>query len=217
MFWLSWRQCWRGLLIVPTINLASRPRFEVTQLWDPSALFNLDFLSERLNLFLYRLGISTDPSQTVIGYDGWFYLGDKFLEERTVARHGGTPADVETGKQINLAMEAWDYWLRTKGVSIFRVMVGPDKGSIYPEFLPKWARPTSPSATDALMAETGMVRYVDLREPIRAAKTETSHALYYATDTHWNSLGAGLGFLAFGKNVVRAAPGIRWPPRKTSR
>jgi hypothetical protein len=171
----------------------------------------MDFLSERLNLILYRFGISTDPSQTVIGYDGWFYLGDKYAETITAGRRGETPADVESGKQIGLAMEAWDHWLAKKGVSVFRVMVGPDKGTIYPEFLPTWARPTSSSATDALLAGTGSVRYVDLRKPLRAARSETSRLLYYATDSHWNSFGAGLGFIEFGKNVVRAAPEISWP------
>jgi alginate O-acetyltransferase complex protein AlgJ len=115
------------------------------------------------------------------------------------------------GKQIGAAMEAWDAYLSRKDVRLFRILIGPNKGTIYPEHLPDWAKPASPNATDALIAGTGVLRYVDPRATLLSAKAHHQEPLYHKTDTHWNSLGAGLAFQFFARQVGTAAPEIRWP------
>jgi hypothetical protein len=90
-------------------------------------------------------------------------------------------------------------------------MVGPNKSTIYSEHLPTWAKSPSPNVTDALFAGTGNIRYIDLRQALFAAKNKQPDALYYKTDTHWNSLGAGISFHAFAQQVAVAAPELRWP------
>ena len=174
-------------------------------------LYNLDFAAQWPNFFLYQLGISTHPKQVVIGRDGWLYLGDDYAQSRTSARNGQTADDLTVSKKIGEASQAWEAWLASKGVRIFRVMVGPNKASIYPEHLPNWAMSATPSATDALFAGTGTERFIDLRPPLLAAKTQYPQALYKKADTHWNLLGAGVAFRAFAQNVASAAPELRWP------
>ena len=171
----------------------------------------MDFASTWLSRVLYPIGISTDPQQVVIGYDNWLYLGDKYEQTRSVYRRAQTAADIENGKLVNAAMEAWEAYLASKGVKLFRIMIGPNKETIYPEQLPIWARPVSPTATDALIAGTGLMRYVDLRTALLAAKAVHRESLYYKTDTHWNYLGAGLAFRSFSQQVGGAAPELRWP------
>src|SRR5688572_8546477 len=166
-----------GMLLIPGLNLWAGAPLQDKQWWRQDFLFNMDLLSGRMSLVLSRIGISTDPSQVVVGREGWFYLGDKYEQTLTVARTGQTLAEVEMGKRIGDAADAWERWLGLRGVRVYRVMIAPDKGTIYPEFLPNWAQPASPSATDALMAGNGDFRFIDLRPALLAAKNASIHPL----------------------------------------
>jgi alginate O-acetyltransferase complex protein AlgJ len=200
-----------SLLVVPAINVLDAPSRSAIQWKKKSFLYNVDFLSRWTAKLLYPLGISTDPQQVIIGYDDWLFLGEKYSQTLTVDRSPPTEADYAMGQQIGAAAQAWDTYLATKGVKLFRVMVGPNKGTIYSEHLPDWAKTARPNATDALFAGTGTVRYIDLRKPMLAAKAVQTTPLYYKTDTHWNSLGAGIAFSAFAQQTGQSAPELRWP------
>ncbi len=170
----------------------------------------MDLVSSWAARLLYPLGISTSPNQVIIGREGWLYLGDQYEQTVTVDRSPLTLSEIELGKQIGAATEAWEAYLSNRGVKLFRIMIAPNKSTIYPEYLPVWAKPTSPNATDALFAGAGSMRYVDLRGPLLAAKADQREALYYKTDTHWNFLGAGIAFRAFAQQVGDV-PDLRWP------
>ena len=209
-----------ALAIAPIVNVLSagshlrvpRAGQEPLRWWDRAFLYNLDFASSWLSRALYPLGVSTDPNQVIIGRGGWLYLGDKYASTRSVARRGQTADDVALAQRIGVAARAWESWLRRKGVRLYCVMVGPNKGTIYPEQLPHWASPARPSATDALIDGVGHDLYVDLRQVLTGSKKLYPQALYYQTDTHWNSLGAALAFRAFAEHVNKLDPGLRWPP-----
>lgn len=200
-----------SLLIVPAVNL-SRVRNVEAITWEKSFFYNMDFASSFAAKWLYPLGISINSKSVVIGRDDWLFLGDSFQATLSTARQPTGPEDAQLTKQIGVAAAAWDAYFASKGVQLFRVMMGPNKGSIYPEHLPRWAQPISPNATDALFSETGDVLYVDLRAPLLKAKAQQQADLYYKLDTHWNNLGAALAFRAFGQQVSAAAPELIWPP-----
>lgn len=205
-----------NLLMVPMVNIISAYNRDVTIKWNErSFLYNMDFFSRWVARLVYPFGISTDPTQVIIGYDDWLFLGDFHGKTRTVDRQAPSEEDFVRGKQIGAAIEAWDAYLANRGVKLFRIMVGPNKGTIYPEYLPNWARTATPNATDALLVGTGTERYVDLRKPLLAAKAADSATLYYKTDTHWNAFGAGVAFRAFAQQVGPAAPELRWPAETT--
>jgi hypothetical protein len=147
----------------------------------------------------------------MIGRDGWLFLGDQHERTLTVDRRPATEADLALGKQIGVATRAWDKYLEGRGVKLFRIMIAPNKGTIYPEHLPNWAKPASPNATDALLAGSERITYIDIREDLIVAKAKQTEALYYKTDSHWNSLGAGVAFHAFARQVGTASPELRWP------
>lgn len=202
------------LLSVPVINIMIAPDREAINLRDKSFLYNMDFVSRWAALLLYPLGISTDPKQVIIGKDGWLYLGDNYLQTVSDDRRAATEADISIGKDIGAATNAWDAYLAGKGVKVFRIMIGPNKGSIYPEHMPSWARPVLSNPTDALFAEVGQEHFIDLRPPLLSAKLTHGENLYFKTDTHWNALGAGIAFRAFAQQVGKAAPELRWPPER---
>jgi len=202
------------LLIVPAVNILTAPSYEAANLKEKSFLYNMDFVSRWTASLLYPLGISTDPKQVIIGKDGWLYLGDDYNQTLSDDRRAATEADISHGKKIGVATNAWGAYLSGKGVQLFRIMIGPNKGSIYPEYMPFWARPAPSNPTDALLAEAGHAHFIDLRPTLLAAKDIHGDNLYYKTDTHWNALGAGVAFRAFAKQVGKEAPELTWPAER---
>ena len=200
-----------ALAIVPLINLSmwSGVKKEGQEWWSESVLYNFDFASALLGRVFYSHGISTNPTQVFIGKDDWLYLGEQYEKTVTSRRHQPTLEDLETSRIVAGATKSWDQWLNVKGVSMFRVMLGPDKNTVYPEFLPDWAQQASKSSTDTLLANDRNGLYVDTRNALRTAKARFSESLYYKTDTHWNSLGAWVAFRAFEAEIARGAPGLR--------
>ncbi len=205
------------LAVVPVLNILSNTVLSPTRGatgerggWWTYASYNLDSSSALLNGLLYQFGISTDSTQVVIGREGWLYLGDGYAEVRSVARRGQTAADIAQGCRTASALESWETWLRGKGVRIYEVIAAPNKGTIYPEHLPTWAKPSQFSATDALVGCGGKQRILDLRPALFLAKNESPYPLYYRTDTHWNSLGAAYGFSALMSHLHLTEPTLSW-------
>lgn len=203
------------LLIVPVYNLITTSNIRSIKWMNQSFLYNMDFASRWASRLLYPLGISTDPKQVIIGHDGWLFLGDQHDQTLSTDRRPQEERDRILGKDIGAATVAWQIYLANKGVKVFRIMIGPNKSTIYSEHMPVWSRPFFSNATDALLAGTGTGNYIDLRSPLLAAKVRQSEPLYYKTDTHWNALGAGLAFQAFEQQVSIVAPEIKWPTRQT--
>ena len=199
------------LSVVPAINLLSVKDSKAIRWADPDTLYNVDFLSALTARVLMPFGISIDPEQTIVGRNDWLYLGDKHQRTMSTERRAATAEDAATARRIAEAARAWDAYFIERGVRVFRVMIAPNKGSVYPEYMPDWARPASPNGTDALFAATGRTRYIDLRPVLIAERARQPVAVYYQTDTHWNYLGAGLAFRAFAREVARDAPKLRWP------
>jgi alginate O-acetyltransferase complex protein AlgJ len=199
-----------SLLAVPLANLLGAPSREAIK-WEKSFLFNMDFASRWAARLMYPLGISTNPKRVIIGRDGWLFLGDRFAQNLSINRRHASADDFSLGKKIGLATATWNIYLSSKGVKLFRIMIGPNKGTIYPEQLPDWARPAAPNALDALLAGVEPDRYIDFRPALRAAKASQPVPLYFKTDTHWNSLGGAIAFRTFAEQVAASAPDLRWP------
>jgi len=178
--------------------------------WWADDAYNLDFMARWLNWSLYKLGISSKPEDVIIGHEGWLYLGDKYEASISTARRGICEMDEHHAADIARAAHAWEAWLKRLGVRQYRVAIAPDKGSIYPEYLPDWAKPSGPTATDALIRHAGSDLYIDLRPVLLRAKQESAYPLYYKTDTHWNRLGAAYAFSALMDRLKEADPSLVW-------
>ena len=198
------------LSVVPLINIKLGTEKEVYKSWSRAMLYSLDFALPYLSHFFYPLGISTYPNEVIIGKNDWLYLGDQYEKTMTVTRRGANLKDVEASRKIGLSTKSWEQWLKHKGVSLFQVMLGPDKTTVYPEFLPDWVKPVTYSATDMLLVNVSQGLYIDTRPDLIKAKAQFSEPLYYKTDTHWNSLGAWVAFRAFTKEVDRKGVRLLW-------
>lgn len=199
-----------GLLIVPVANLLA-PRTGQRHAWtDVTWLYNADVVERTANRLLTPAGISLQASELVIGRDQWLFLGDGYEDTITALRRPPTENDREEGRRVRAAMDAWQVDLAKHHVRLFKVLVGPNKTTVYPEHAARWMQPADPSVLDAFLQEAGS-RYVDVRPSLRAAKQQVATPLYYRTDTHWNALGAGVAFRDFARQVAAEAPGLRWP------
>lgn len=193
------------LTLAPITNVAIRTADKIAEKtntqtkpwWHYTMLYNLDFATSLISRCLYPLGISVAPDQVIIGKDNWLFLGDRYVNTRSVVRNGQTEKDRTAAVNIGEATTAWATWFKENDVQLYRVVVAPNKSSIYPEYLPTWAQPvTIISSTDALFSRIPE-HYIDLRNSLIMRKNSTDQNLFFRTDTHWNSYGAWTGFQYF--------------------
>jgi len=159
------------------------------------------------------LGFRTSPGgHVVLGRDDWLYFAGE--DGRALDRHVRGTLAFPDAQIDGLAreLERRRAWLAARGIA-YVVTVAPDKATIYPEHLPRWLQPMAGAtplerATRALRANA-QLRYVDLRDALRAAKAR--EPVYYRTDSHWNYLGAIVAYRALMGEVQRAVGRERLP------
>lgn len=200
-----------GLSLVPLLNLFFTPTPVALRCCSATQLFNMDLVLRGVSAGLYRLGISIDPQNAVIGRSNWTFLGDRFERSVSTNRRTGNANDVKQGEAFAAEAARWDAFFRRNGVKTFQIMVAPNKESIYPENLPDWAAPGVPGVTDALFRGIGDSVFHDFRQPLLAAKQRDPTHLFYQHDTHWNTWGASQAFRAFADRMRSELPEVRWP------
>jgi hypothetical protein len=172
--------------------------------------YSLDEAKGLVNLLLMPRGESLDPDRVVIGEDGWLFMGNAIAGVLDQVRCA-TPLDESVLEKAKRSLVAWDAYLKRKGGDGVYIMLGPNKHSVYPEFLPDSLRYDCQTNTDriaAFFSDTGL--FIDTRDKILEAKTEYQVPLYYKTDTHWNNLGAYVGYRALAEHVDRQSGGLEW-------
>ncbi len=185
------------LSIVPIVNLVlGVKKFKVKY------LYNIDFIIPKLNGFLYDYGLNAYPGQVVIGKNNWLYLGDDYADTITLAREGIDPSYIKNAIAKKNKLDAWDGFFKSKGVKDFKILVGSNKSSIYPEFLPSWFELSENKKIEALIDVTNENYYISPESAlVSAKKINSEHDLYYKTDTHWNRLGAWIAFDYFIRGI----------------
>ena len=151
-------------------------------------------------------GVSPAPN-VLIAREGWlFFLGE---DARALDRYhrGALPVSDADLTGVVAEFKRRERFLAARGIA-YVVTIAPDKFTIYPELLPRWAAATHGATpldrlVDAIRAD-GTLRFVDLRGSLRAAKP--TERVYYATDSHWNSLGAAVAYRAIMQAVSDALP-----------
>lgn len=157
----------------------------------------------------YALGVSTS-ADVLIGKDGWLFYASE---------HDGSAVDGFRGVNLYSAeeLDAWfsfvdeqRRWLAARNIPFIFVAV-PNKHTVYPEFLPSWVNRVSPRTRLDQLVERAAghpeFHFVDLRERLVAAKGD--YPVYLKTGSHWNAIGALLGYLETMETARRYFPGVR--------
>lgn len=155
-------------------------------------------------------------STVLVGKQGWLYfLGEDGKEFDRWYRGIGAFTDAEIAALRDELLHRREY-LASLGIP-YVVVVVPEKYSVYPEFLPDWAKRVTPAAAlDRVadeMAHHPELHFIDLRSALRTAKQ--SSRVYYKSDSHWNFAGASVGYRVLVAELERLLPGLSGvPPRQ---
>lgn len=163
------------------------------------------------NLFINRKGSEHAFGYSLAWYKGkndWLFLGNAY--ENTVAKLKLVirPDD----KQINRVKESFSIVSETGakyGIKTV-LIVGPNKSSIYPEYLPENLIPSATKYSSFFLTKLKEIPSLTVYDPtydLLAAK-KSSGILYWKTDTHWNNKGAFLTYAGFSKLLNIPIPNV---------
>lgn len=152
--------------------------------------FREEFSKAYFSFMLDVCNESPLPDRVVIGKEGWYYLGDDVkVYSKTL---GLIAPDQEKIDRICNVVSEMKLFCDSLGVD-FYFAIAPNKGTIYPEYLPLKPNDTKHEKYFVIpqLREKYNINAIDLSLPILEKKD--SVRLYYKKDSHWNHYG---GFLA---------------------
>lgn len=143
------------------------------------------------------------------GTDGWLFLGN--AHDSTVAKLKlAQPPDPDNIARETLLFADLAAAAETVNTPI-SVLIGPNKSTVYPEFLPGEIEPSQARYVTYFTEQLNTIPNLTVVDPaadfLRAK--EEAGLLYYRTDTHWNPKGA---FRAFSTMAER----MGWPVPEVS-
>ncbi|UUY09839.1 acyltransferase family protein [Pseudomonas sp. J452] len=142
------------------------------------------------------------------GKNDWLFLGNA---------HGNTVAKIKlsitpTEAQVNAVRQRFSKVADAgakHGIKTI-LIIGPDKSSIYPEYLPDKLTPSSTKYSSfffrKLQEIPNLIVYDPTNDLLLSKKSEG--ILYWMTDTHWNAKGAYLTYAGFSKLLNLPTPNI---------
>ena len=140
------------------------------------------------------------PEPVLLGKHGWmFYTIENSLENW----RGLYPMDERTLRAWQRRLEQRRDLARAHGAE-YAFVIGPNKESIYPDYLPQGYEPLGPTRLDQLLAwmqAHSDIELIDLRPCLRAARSldTPQHHLYCEEGSHWQ----GQGCLTAADEILR--------------
>jgi hypothetical protein len=184
---------------------------------DYQAWFNDHFgfrkLFVRTNAMINYYIFHTSPkSMVVVGKDGWLFYDNQRDGKNLDDYFGNVNFTRQQLSTIHTRLDT----LRAKMASHklpFLFVLTSSKHSIYPEYLPFNMSRTRAAVTradqiDSIFHVAG-VPLIDMRSVLIRNKSAFPYPLYYRTDSHWNELGAYLGYKSIMDWVKTQIPVIK--------
>lgn len=149
-------------------------------------------------------GLDAFPQKVLKGDDGWLFLGNSYSNIVSEAKGLSNFKDDDLRKIGDLAVQ------RRKQLSDLGITyvpaIAPEKLSVYGQYLhiEKSTLPTKREQVKQIF-EMRSLPLVDMSVNF---KDHASKQLYFKTDSHWNDLGAYLGYLAVMNEIHRDHPDV---------
>ena len=158
---------------------------------------------------VFWLGESSS-SNVILGNKGWFFLSKAGDQNELNYYRSINPFTQKELDRWKLVLEKRKNWLASQGIR-YILVIAPNKTTIYPEFLPSSLnRVTKESRLDRLIAymkQNSNVEILDLRASLISAKEK--ELIYHPKDTHWNDLGAFIGYQQIVKSISISHPNLK--------
>jgi peptidoglycan/LPS O-acetylase OafA/YrhL len=162
--------------------------------------------------FEYGIGNSLSWYQ---GKDDWLFLGNNYDNTVAKLKLAIKPSEDELNKIKKVFSEVSEAGAKFGTKTI--LIVGPNKESIYPEYLPSELTPSETKYSSFFLGRLRKVPSLVVYDPtnnLLAAK-ESEGLLYWKTDTHWNNKGAYLAYAGLLKQLNIQPPNVTFKQGST--
>ncbi len=144
------------------------------------------------------------------GKNDWLFLGNAYDDTVAKMRLAITP----NRKTIRSTVARFSKLAETAAEYNIPVVliVGPNKSSIYPEYLPDQFVPSPQKYSSFFLEKLRKIPNLTVYDPTAdlLERKQSEGLLYWMTDTHWNAKGAFLTYTGFAKLFGLPVPDIRF-------
>lgn len=147
-------------------------------------------------------------SKWYLGKEGWLFLGNEFDNTVAKLKLAQLPDPNDVARETRLFAKLAEAGATTN--TPVAVLIGPNKSTVYPEFLPDQIKPSDTRYVSYFTEQLQTIPNLMVIDPIaelHRAK-EGSDLLYFRTDTHWNNKGAFQAFSAMAKRMGWPVPEV---------
>jgi len=150
-------------------------------------------------------------NEIIVGKDNWLFFysktdGDTISDYKKTNRYNQREL-----RYLARRLAQVDAGLERRGIDLVVVFV-PNKGSVYPEYLPDYLQVPGQSSYDQLVAylkDHTDVDIVDVKDDLLATKENSGQLLYQPNGSHWNLLGGYVGYLALVEQLKKQYPALQ--------
>lgn len=164
---------------------------KIKQFYSKDFLFNSPFVNYYLHFKMEILKENPIPFNVVNGHNGWYFLGNNH-QNTLNDTFGNDSFSIDELVLINNNLLTINNYFKSKNIKLY-VVIPPNKNTVYREYLP-YKLNKSQTKLEQLQSylQDSEISFINLAEHLIPAKTKG--ALYFKTDTHWNTYGAFLGY-----------------------
>jgi hypothetical protein len=167
-----------------------------------------DFYTEQFSFRTYLISIYngiyervfhlSGNENVIVGKDGFL-----FFEETLDDHLKTTPLNIYDLNRFNEILRIQKEYLSNQSIDSF-LMIVPNKATIYAEYMPSNLKPFSNADIfDQLENIDLNMKYIDVKSVLLEGKKESDAVLYHKRDSHWNNLGAAIGYRELMKALNR--------------
>lgn len=178
---------------LPIYNLVTAPQLN-RHAFNIAQLYSLDSVLPYASKLAYHMGISLFAKQAIVGNQGWLFLGDEYANTITNKKTPLSEAVTQELAQSWSNLQSWQVIFKERNIKDFKILIGPDKSTIYPKLTPLWTRASAMTRLDAIMKADQHGLYLNPAPLLKKYQARQPTPVYYQTDTHWNALGGWLAF-----------------------
>ena len=174
--------------ILPMINF-----YQHVVKYDFNKLFNTDEIQKEINYIFYTYAnISLEPHHTIIGKDGFLFLGNAHGNGLHKSQGIFRPQYKDINK-FTSGLKEIQNWYEVNDIK-FAFILAPSKWSIYKKKLPLWMDYDGMTITDDILKQSYIknIKILDLRKKLNIEKKKTQ--VFFRTVSHWNRYGAHFAF-----------------------